>query len=181
MNLFGQELSKREAGLLAATLAVAVVAVLFWLTRTAGASELSPKEIRQALQSDRERLERSLKEAEKRRTQLGIEGFTLPNSETDSPQVHLHIEKTARECGLSFPSLSATAPKKGKGVLTIGFRFTATSQLKNLIKFIDRIQSGEYLICLESWDMTPTGDPKNVRTDLALRAYFEPPKRGVRR
>ena len=177
MNLFGQELSKREMLLLGATVAIGVLGGLVWIGRTSASSEIRPKEVLRSLQREEEEISRALKDAEKRRTDLGLGAFMLPDPEIDSPAVHLHIEKTARTSGLNFPSLSATAPKKGKGVLTIGYRFTATSELKNLVQFIDQIQTGKYLICLESWGMTPTDDPKIVRTDLALRAYFQPSSR----
>jgi hypothetical protein len=181
MKFLGQELSLREATLLSLTLVLVLAAGILWITRSSGASGTSPSEIKEMLQADEERLERSLKEAARRRKELGLGSFTLPDPATDSPKVHLHIEKTARASGLEFSSLSSTAQKKGKGALTIGYRFTATSELKSLVRFIDDIQSGEYLICLENWSMKPTNDPKKVQTEIALRAYFQPPARGSRR
>jgi len=181
MKLLGQELSKRELVLLGVTVAVAVGSGVFWLSRSIGASATSPSKTKSRIQSTASRLERSLGELERLRRDLGLGKFKLPSTD-ESPQVHLHIQSTARDCGLAFSTFTATAPRReGKSFQTVTFRFKVTSDLKSLVKFVDRIQSGEYLICLESWSMKPTDDPKTIETDLSLRAYFRPGRRKRRR
>ncbi|MCA9448060.1 MAG: hypothetical protein KC931_13165, partial [Candidatus Omnitrophica bacterium] len=99
--------------------------------------------------------------------------FRLPPT-SESPEVYLHIRETAEKCGLGFSEFPSTPPQKGKGFQTIGYQFKATAELKNLIKFVDQIQSGVYLICLENWSLKPADDPKNVEANLSVVAYFQP-------
>jgi len=176
MRILGQELSKRETVLVAVTLVVAVGSGLFWLSKQVGTAEESPEDIRAGVTIGTSKLRKSLKEAEDLRKEIGLHRVRLPSTE-DLPQVHLHVRTTAQKCGLGFSSLTASTPRVGKGVCTVDYRFTANSELKSLVKFADEIQSGEYLICLESWDMKPMEDPKNVQTDISLRAYFQPEKK----
>lgn len=171
MNLAGKELSTREVVLLGITVVVALGFGLMWLGRQLGGTGGGVSQVMDDLARSSSRLQNTTKNIEDLKKKLKIGKFQLPSTE-DSPKVLSHIDKVARESGLGFSTLSATAPKKGRKFQTITYKFTSTSELKSLVKFVDAIQLGVYLICLETWDMKPAEDPKNVQANLTLRAYF---------
>jgi hypothetical protein len=177
MNLMGRELTTRETVLVAVTGVTVLGIIVFWVPQRLGAGSASPSAIKEYLESATSKIERSIKDVGGQRKKLGIDRVVLPDTE-DSNRVYLHVQNTAKGCGLGFSSLTATQPKKAKGFQTINYRFKATSKLKSLVKFVDQIQSGGYLICLEKWSMKPMKDPQNVETDISLRAYFAPEKKG---
>jgi Tfp pilus assembly protein PilO len=176
MKIFGQELSKREQVMIFATLSVTVLTGFFFLLGGDADASESPSEIRTRLEGATGKLEADLRKMNSLQAKLNLEKVELPKT-AESPSVHLYIEKTARESGLGFSVLTASNPKReGRYFQTVTFRFTVTSELKSLVKFVDTIQTGKYLIAIENWNMKPTDDPKNVETDLSLKAYFEPEK-----
>ena len=173
MKLFGQELSNRELALIGATAVVVVAAGGFWLSRNGGESAASPSAVKNQLTASVRQLDTTLSDIARLRRDMDLGKFRLPGVE-ESPKVHLHIRTMALECGLAFTDLTNTLPKKGRGFETVDFRFKATAELKSLVKFVDLIQSGEYLIGLEKWDMKAGDDPRKVTMDVSLRAYFRP-------
>ncbi len=179
MNLAGREVSQREVILLVVTLVLAVVFSANWLLKKMGAGESeSPHEFYITLKENSERLEATQRTVTGLMKKMNIGNILLPSTE-DSAEVLSHIDKVARDSGLNFPSLTAGPPRIGKGrkFQTINYRFTATSDLNALVKFVDEIQKGGYLICLEDWDMKPAEDPKNIVANLNLRSYFGPPEK----
>ena len=177
MNFMGRELTTRETVLVIVTGVTVLGLIVFWVPQKLSAGADSPSEIKESLEIAQSKLQKSLKDVTGQREDLGIEEVVLPDTELAN-RVYLHVQNTAKDCGLSFSSLTATQPKKGKGFQTINYRFTATSDLKSLVKFVDQIQSGGYLICLEKWSMKPMEDPQKVQTEISLRAYFAPEKKG---
>ena len=177
MNLMGRELTIRETVLVAVTGVTVLGMIVFWVPQQLSAGSESPAAIKESLDIAKAKLERAIKDVAGQRKKIGIDQVVLPDTE-DSNRVYLHVQNTAKSCGLGFSSLTATQPKKGKGFRTINYRFTATSKLKSLVKFVDKIQSGGYLICLEKWSMKPMEDPQKVQTEISLRAYFAPAKKG---
>jgi Tfp pilus assembly protein PilO len=174
MNLAGLELSKREGILLGAAGGLGVLFLFYWLsTAVAGDPETRPPRIRENLQVAAQELERNSTTVTNLTKNLGLGKFQLPSTE-DSAKVLSHIDKIAKSNGLGYSALTAQVPKKGKNFQTITYRFTSNSELKALIKFVDEIQHGEYLICLENWDMKAGDDPKIVQANVTLRAYFKP-------
>jgi Tfp pilus assembly protein PilO len=177
MNFMGREMTTRETVLVAVTGATVLGLTVFWVPQKLSAGSESPSAIKESLEIAKSKLQKSIKEVTGQREDLGVEKVVLPDTE-DANLVYLHVQNTAKDTGLGFSSLTATQPKKGKGFQTINYRFTATSNLKSLVKFVDQIQSGGYLICLEKWSMKPMEDPQNVQTEISLRAYFAPEKKG---
>jgi hypothetical protein len=174
MNVGGMEISTREAVLAGAVVTLAVVSGIVWLARSvAGDAEDKPAAIMAGLETSARVYETTSKKVRALQKQMGLGKYQIPSTE-DSSKVLSHIDKSARAGGLGFESLSATAPAKGKRFQSISYRFSPTGELKSLVKFVDQIQSGEYLICLENWDLKPSDDPKKVKADLSLKAYFKP-------
>ncbi len=173
MKIAGKDFSIRELVLLGFTLLVALGFGLSWLSRQLGDQEGGARQVMEELARSSSRLQLTSRNIEEVKKKLKLGKFQLPSTE-DSPKVLSHIDKVARESGLGFSTLSATAPKKGRKYQTILYKFTSTSELKSLVKFVDTIQQGVYLIGMESWDMKPAEDPKNVQANLTLRAYFRP-------
>lgn len=174
MKLLGQELKKSEQYLLGATLAIVLWGAYHFfgpsLVGTAGGQ--TPAEVKEEVETEYRKLQRAKTDLERLTKKLDIGKFTLPPT-SDSPKVYLHIRETAEKCGLGFSELPATPPQKGKGFQTIGYQFKATAELKKLVEFVDEIQSGVYLICVENWAMKPAEDPKNVEANLSVVAYFQ--------
>jgi Tfp pilus assembly protein PilO len=180
MNLAGREVSQRELVLLGITLLLAVSFGIYWLGKKTGmAGEGSPLEFFTDLEASAERLEATQRSVFDLTQKMQIGKFQLPSTE-ESAEVLSHIDKVARSSGLNFPSLTANQPRVGKGrkFQTINYHFTTTSDMNALVKFVDEIQKGDYLICLEDWDMKPAEDPKNIVANLTLRSYYGPPGRG---
>ncbi len=179
MNLGGREVSQREVVLMAITLSLALVFGVYWIGKKAGMGQgESPLDFYRNLEASANRLEAAQRTVMGLTQKMHIGKFHLPSTE-DSAKVLSHIDKVARASGLNFPSLTANQPRVGKGrkFQTINYRFTTTSDLNALVKFVDEIQKGEYLICLEDWDMKPAEDPKNIVANLSLRSYYGPPER----
>ena len=179
MNLAGREVSQREVVLMATTLILAISFGVYWLGKKVGVGQgESPHEFYVNLESNTNRLDATQRTVSGLTQKMNIGKFHLPSTE-DSAKVLSHIDKVARASGLNFPSLTANQPRVGKGrkFQTINYRFTPTSDLNALVKFVDEIQKGEYLICLEDWDMKPAEDPKNIVANLSLRSYYGPPER----
>jgi Tfp pilus assembly protein PilO len=173
MNLLGNEVSPRETVLMGVTLLVVIIVGVYYYSRTVQGSTESPQEFYFNLDASAYHLETSLAVVSKMSRTMNLGNFQLPSTE-DSAKVLSHIDKVARASGLAFPTLSATAPKKGRKFQVINYRFTTNGDLNALIKFIDEIQKGVYLVCLENWDMKPTEDGKKITANLSLRAYFSP-------
>lgn len=179
MKLLGMEVSQREVVMLGVTLTVAVVFGFSLLSKALGGEGDTPAEFHESLEAASSRLNSSLLAVSRLKKNMSIGKFFLPSTD-DSARVMTHIDKVARTSGLNFPALTATAPKKGRRFQTINYRFSSTSDLDALVKFVDEIQKGEYLICLENWDMKSAEDPKNLSANLSLRAYFAPAEGGKR-
>lgn len=177
MTLLGMEVSQRETVLLGVTLGVAVIFGLYLLSKSTGGAGDSPADFYASLDASSSRLNTSLMSVSKLKKNMNIGKFFLPSTD-DSARVMTHIDKVARASGLNFPALTATAPKKGRRFQTINYRFSSTSNLNALVKFVDEIQKGEYLICLENWDMKPAEASENISANLSLRAYFAPAEGG---
>jgi Tfp pilus assembly protein PilO len=174
MNLAGREVSQREVVLLTVTLVLTVAFGVHWLGKKVGvgAGE-TPLEFYVNLTTSSERLASTQGKVSTLYKGMQLGKFQIPSTE-DSAKVLSYIDGVARNSGLSFPSLTATAPKKGRKFQTINYRFTTTSDLNALVKFVDEIQKGEYLICLENWDMKPAEDAKKIVANLSLRSYYGP-------
>lgn len=178
MNLGGREVSQREVVLLAITLSLAVMFGVYWIGKKVGVGGgESPLEFYANLTTSSERLALTQQKVSSLCKAMHLGKFQIPSTE-ESAKVLSYIDGVARNSGLSFPSLTATAPKKGRKFQTINYRFTTTSDLNALVKFVDEIQKGEYLICLENWDMKPAEDPKKIVANLTLRSYYGPAEGG---
>lgn len=168
-------LKRSEQILLGVTIAIAAVFLFqrYGGNLTGTESGESPSAIKEQTEAEVRKLSSAKSDLRSLTKKLNVGKFQLPPT-TDSPKVYLHIRETAEKCGLGFSEFPSTPPQKGKGFQTIGYHFKATSELKNLVKFADQIQSGTYLICLENWSMKPAEDPKNVEANLSVVAYFQP-------
>ena len=169
------KLKKSEQILLALTTVAGIVFLYqqYGGSLTGTSSGSSPSEVKHEVEAEVRKLSKAKNELRNLTKKLNVGKFRLPPT-TESPEVYLHIRKTAENCGLAFSELPSTPPQKGKGFQTIGYQFKATAELKNLIHFVDEIQSGVYLICLENWSLKPANDPKNVVANLSVVAYFQP-------
>ncbi len=178
MNLAGREVSQREVVLLVVTVVLALGFGIYWLGKRAGvgAGE-SPLEFREDLTVSLGRLENTQQMVTNALNKMHIGDFSLPSTE-DSAKVLSHIDGVARSSGLSFPTLTATQPKKGRKFQTINYHLTSTSDLNALVKFVDEIQKGVYLVCLESWDMKPAEEANKIVANLTLRSYYGPAEGG---
>ncbi|MCB9783097.1 MAG: type 4a pilus biogenesis protein PilO [Candidatus Omnitrophica bacterium] len=169
------KLKRSEQILLAATLLVGAIFLFqkYGSALTGTESGTSPSEVKSEAETETRKLSKAKSDLGKVSKKLNVGKFRLPPT-TESPEVYLHIRETAEKCGLGFSEFPSTPPQKGKGFQTIGYQFKATAELKNLVKFVDQIQSGVYLICLENWSLKPADDPKNVEANLSVVAYFQP-------
>ncbi len=169
------KLKKSEQILLGITLTIGVVFLFqkFGSGLAGTDSGSSPSEVKSEVEAEVRKLSKAKTDLGKLTKKMNVGKFRLPPT-SDSPEVYLHIRKTAEKCELGFSEFPSTPPQKGKGFQTIGYQFKATAELKNLVKFVDEIQSGVYLISLVNWSLKPAEDPKNVEANLSVVAYFQP-------
>lgn len=174
----GRPLTPLEKALIPVTILVVLFFGLRWINQAVGGTgENSPSQIQISLEGSSARLQSLTNSVAKLKNQMDLGDFELPALE-DSPKVFSYIDETARSAGLEFARLTETGPSKGKKFQVMRYRFQATSELNALVKFVDTIQTGKYLVALENWDMKPVDNSAKLTANLSLRAYFKPAAKG---
>jgi len=176
MNGQGYEMSKRE-GILLGVVCLAILIFVVPRFGTEPEEGPGPAAIKRSLRSSVEKVRALEQSTKKMQERVGVVEFTLPTAD-QAAEVRSYIDRVARESGLGFPALTASDLRKGKGFQWIGYKFKATTKMAGLVKFVDKIQAGEYLFTLESWDLEADKDPSNVVADLSLKAYFRAATKG---